>query len=302
MKKTNLEKENEFKSYHPLISFIYFCIVIGISMFSMNPVFLGLSFVSSWVYSIILKGKKAVKFNICFCIPIIIIMTLINGLSTHNGMTILFYLNNNAITLEAILYGLASSVMLCSVIIWFSCYNVVITSDKIIYLFGRIAPVLALTISMCFRFIPLLKNRFKEINQGQKCMGRDISSGSIIFKIRQFFKQVSILIAWSLEEAIETSDSMEARGYGLKGRTSFHLYHFEKRDLLALIYILIVSIMPIISCITGKTDIYYYPKIVFTKLEIMTIISMITYLLLLLFPVIIEVKGARKWKKFNLEM
>ena len=30
--------------------------------------------------------------------------------------------------------------------------------------------------------------------------------------------------------AIETSDSMRSRGYGLKGRTAFSIYHFTRKD------------------------------------------------------------------------
>lgn len=302
MKENYLKEESEFGRFHPLVNFIYFAIVIGITMFSMNPFSLGLTFIASWIYSVLLKGVNALKFNCCFFIPVALIMTIVNMIFTHNGVTVLFYLNNNAITLESILFGIASSIMLISIIIWVSCYNEIITSDKLIYLFGRVTPVLALTVSMCFRFIPLLKSRFKEINQGQKCMGRDITSGSIIFRIRQLLKEISILIAWSLEEAIETSDSMEARGYGLKGRTSFHLYHLEKRDLVCIIIILSMGITTIISCATGRMDIYYYPLIVFPKTDVLIVVSGVAYTILLLLPSGIHLRGKRKWKQYKLEI
>ena len=302
MKYNNIEEESEFGKFHPLVNFIYFTIVIVLTMFSMNPIYLILTFIASWTYSIVLKGIKGLKFNIALSIPVMAIMTFINTFFTHNGKTVLFYLNNNAITLEALYYGIASSVMLISIIIWFSCYNVILTSDKIIYLFGRIVPVLGLTISMCFRYVPLLRKRFKEINEGQKSMGRNLSEGSLIFRIRQFFKELSILISWSLEEAIETSDSMEARGYGLKGRTSFHLYHFEKRDIQGIILIILLGIMPLILCFMGKTDIYYYPTIMFPKTDILQISSIVMYFIILTIPTIIDVRGRKKWNKYNLEM
>lgn len=96
-----------------------------------------------------------------------------------------------------------------------------ITPDKFLYLFGRVLPVLSLLLSMSFRFIPLLKNRYREISMGQRCMGRQ--GGGLIQRGRLLAKKVSILISWSLEAAIETSDSMESRGYGLKGRTLLSL-------------------------------------------------------------------------------
>ena len=50
-----------FSTYHPVINFIYFVIVIGLSMFFMHPVFLVISLICSMAYGIYLKGKKAMK-------------------------------------------------------------------------------------------------------------------------------------------------------------------------------------------------------------------------------------------------
>ena len=57
-----------------------------------------------------------------------------------------------------------------------------------------------------------------------------MSNGKLIKKIRYGLTILSILITWALENAIDTSDSMRARGYGLKGRSAFSIYHFDRRD------------------------------------------------------------------------
>lgn len=109
-----------------------FDVVVLISMFSMSPVFLVLSFFTGFGYSVILGGWKSIRFNLIFAVPVLFFTMIINPLSNHRGVTVLFYLNDNAITLEAILYGLASAAMLVSVVMWFSCFNKIMTSDKII--------------------------------------------------------------------------------------------------------------------------------------------------------------------------
>ena len=38
------------------------------------------------------------------------------------------------------------------------------------------------------------------------------------------------MISWSLENSMELSSSMRARGYGLHGRTNFSLFKFGARD------------------------------------------------------------------------
>ena len=300
MFKDGLGEGSTFAGCHPAVNLIFFLFTIGITMFSMSPVFLAATLVFSWLYSILLNGKKAIKSNLLFTLPIVVIMAVINTFFTHNGATVLFYVNNSRITLEALLYGLAAAVLLSSIIVWFSCFNVVMTSDKLIYIFGKAAPVLGLTLSMIFRFIPLLKARFREISMGQRCMGRHVTGG-FMAKLRQVTKEVSILISWSLEAAIETSDSMEARGYGLPGRTSFHLFKMTPTDKVLLTGISISGIIAAVGCALGKTSIYYYPKVVLGQWDIMTVITFAAYIALLAVPVIADILGEIKWQQYRLE-
>ena len=44
--------------------------------------------------------------------------------------------------------------MLLSVILWFSVFNSVFDSEKLIYIFGRFLPRLALLLSMVLHFVP----------------------------------------------------------------------------------------------------------------------------------------------------
>lgn len=284
-----------FYRTHPLLNFAYFAFIIGVTMFSNHPFFLASSFIMSWCYSILLRGSKAIRFNCLVLLPAMLITILLNTLNVHNGVTVLFYLNGNRITLEAIAYGCVSAFMLTSVIIWFSCFSVIVTEDKFIYLFGRVAPVIALTLSMILRFIPLLKNRFKEISAAQRCMGRGGNGQGVIAKIRQFAKEISILIAWSLEASIESADSMEARGYGLHGRTSFHLFRLagEERWILALMLLLggVVSV----ACAKGYTNIYYYPTILLPQMSLFQIVSFVAFWILMLTAVALDIRGMRQW-------
>ena len=301
MFKDGLGEGSTFAGCHPAVNLIFFLFTIGITMFSMSPVFLSATLVFSWLYSILLNGKKAIKSNFLVTLPIVVIMAVINTFFTHNGATVLFYVNNSRITLEALLYGLAAAVLLSSIIVWFSCFNVVMTSDKLIYIFGKAAPVLGLTLSMIFRFIPLLKARFREISMGQRCMGRHVAGG-FLAKLRQVTKEVSILISWSLEAAIETSDSMEARGYGLHGRTSFHLFKMTPTDKALLTGISISGLIAASGCILGKTSIYYYPKVVLGQWDVLTVITFAAYVLMLAVPLITDIFGEIKWQQYRLEI
>ena len=247
----------------------------------------------------LLNGLRHFRFVLLICLPILLFTSVINPLFNHKGVTVLFYLNGNPVTLEAIWYGLAAAVMLVSVVAWFSCFNKVVTSDKFIYLFGRILPVLSLVLSMCLRYVPLLKNRFREISEGQKCMGRNYGIRQPVKKLRQLARELSILIAWTLETSIETADSMEARGYGLRGRTSFHLFKFTRRDAGAAACIFLLMTVVAVGCVYGINSIYYYPAVTFLHPFEATLPVACAYFLLLALPIFIDIRGERQWAKLS---
>ena len=288
--------KDTFSTYHPVINFTYFIAVILFTMFFMHPIFLGISLIASIVYSIRLKGLRALKFNILYMIPTLIIVALINMLLNHQGATILLYINDNPITLESIVYGIASSVMFISVIIWFSCYNEIMTSDKFIYLFGRIIPSTSMIFSMVLRFVPKFKAQIKEISNGQRCIGRDVSVGNIFQRARNGIEIVSILVTWALENAIDTADSMKSRGYGLKGRTSFSLYYFDKRDKSVLTILLSLIGVIIVGAVLGENSIIYYPQIKAGQVTAVSVIVYAAYFLLSILPIILDLVEEIRWR------
>ena len=291
---------NEFKGYHPIVNFTYFAFVIGFSMFFMNPVCLVISFISAFCYSVILDGKKAVRTNLLYMLPVMITTALLNPLFNHQGITMLLYLpSGNPLTLESIIYGVSASVMLVTVICWFSCYNKVMTIDKFVYLFGRIMPSLSLVFSMTLRFVPKFSEQLKNVTKAQKCIGRDLSSGGIIKRVKYGLAILSSMITWALENAIETSDSMKARGYGLSGRTAFSIFVFDKRDKLLLFVIVFSGLYILVGKIFGKLDFSYFPQITGEKISLYGISIFFIYLILCILPVIIEIREVLKWKSLK---
>ncbi len=287
---------SEFKTYHPIVNFTYFVFVIGFSCFFMHPACLCISLVSGFAYSVILKGKKTIKNNIIYMLPMIILMALINPIFNHEGATIIKYLpDGNPLTLESIIYGLCAAVMIISVICHFSCYNEVMTSDKFLYLFGKIIPAMSLIISMTLRFVPKFSAQLKVVTNAQRCMGRDVSNGSIIKRARNGLTILSIMTTWALENAIETADSMKSRGYGIPGRTAFSIFTFDKRDKKALICIFLLGIYTFTGNLMGGMYFNFFPSMQATEVTPFSISVFVAYLLLCIYPIIIEMWEVRKW-------
>ena len=290
---------NEFAKYHPLINFIYFTAVIVFSMIFVHPICLVTSLLCSAIYSIILNGKKALKF-IAMLLPLMLISALINPAFNHEGVTVIAYLpSGNPLTLESILYGIVAASMVATVICWFSCFNKIMTSDKFIYLFGRIIPSLSLILSMTFRFVPKFKEQVQEVSNAQKSMGRDSSEGSVFARVKNSIRILSAVITWSLENAIDTSDSMKSRGYGLTGRTAYSNYVFDKRDVTALIYLAVTIIYFLIGALLGKIHYRYFPSMRGTDMSFYSTSIFISYIMICIMPIIIEIWEELKWRKLK---
>lgn len=295
--------KDAFSNYHPVVNFLYFAFVFGFSMVFMHPVCLLISLICAIIYSIKLKGKKAIKFNLLVLLPIIIVTALINPAFNHEGATIITYLHTgNPLTLESIAYGLGAATMLGAIFTWFSSYNEIMTSDKFVYLFGRIIPGLSLILSMALRFVPKFKAQIKVVSEAQRSIGRDISNGGVFERIRHGLTILSIMITWALENSIETADSMKSRGYGLPGRTAFSIYRFEKRDKLAIISISLLGGYILLGGIMGGFKWRYFPTMKGQGLGLFSISLWIAYITLCIIPIIINRQEEIQWESTQLKV
>lgn len=286
-----------FSSYHPILNFGFFIIVMAFSMLFLQPVYLGISLAASFCYSIYLNGKKGLLFNLGLALPMIILGTLFNPLFNHEGATILWYFpSGNPLTLESIYYGLASATMIASVIVWFSCYNAIMTSDKFIYLFGRLIPSISLIFSMVLRLVPKFKNQAKVIINGQKCIGRDPMNGNLKQRLQNGTRIISILTTWALENGIETADSMRARGYGLKGRTSFSTFRFDSRDKIAAVIMVLMLVIVFVPIATGTVYITYYPLLIMNEPTAGAVLNYIAFGILCFMPLALDLVEDIKWR------
>lgn len=288
--------KDAFSGYHPLVNFLYFGLVLAFSMIFMHPVCLGISLVCAAAYSILLNGRRAMRFGLLYMLPMFLAAALVNPAFNHEGGTILGYLpDGNPLTLESVAYGIAAAAMLISVISWFSCYSAVMTSDKFVYLLGRIIPAMSLILSMTLRFVPRFTAQIRVVSNAQKCIGRDVSNGSLLQRARNGVTILSIMVTWALENAIETADSMKSRGYGLHGRTAFSIYRFDKRDRAALVFLLFCGTHIVAGALLGGVHWRYFPTMRGAAAGAYPLSIFFFYFALCIAPVVINLMEDRKW-------
>ncbi|MEF9920392.1 MAG: energy-coupling factor transporter transmembrane component T [Erysipelotrichaceae bacterium] len=287
---------NEFSRLHPLVLFSFFLSVILLTMIQTHPVYIIISLFAAKLCFYKMLGFKAYCKRMMYHLIIFLIVGLSNPIFSHRGATILFYLNDNPITLESIIYGFVFAAMLIAVLIWCEILQKVMSSDKIMYLFSKSIPAFALMFSMTLRFIPKFSKQLKEIRDAQKLLGNDISEGSLIHRIKSGVRILSMLITYAFETSVDSADSMKARGYGLKHRTSFTTYSFTKRDRIYLIGLGTIAVFCFIALNNQFGFFNYYPKISTLSIQRLDLILYILYALLFNFAFIYEKREEAKWK------
>lgn len=283
-----------FEEYNPIVTALYFLASSGIAMFCRNPVLLLLSLSGALLYYFIRNKLHNAKSHL-FSLGLFLVMILINPLVSHNGVTVLFLINHNPITLEATVYGIASGVMVLAVLYWFRSFTQLMTSDKLLYLFGKLSPKLALVLSMGLRYVPLFTNQAVKINQTQTALGL-YKDDNIIDRYKGGLRVFSVMISWALENGIITADSMSARGYGIGKRSNFSIFRFRRADILLLFIASFLFALTLFSIGSGALDFAYYPAIQSTDLSPTALLGYLSYGILTLLPTIIEAEEKFKWK------
>lgn len=286
-----------FSTYHPLALLFYYLAVLLFAMFTMHPMLLLASFAGSVLFFCCMYAARPaiIGRNLVYYLFLFFLLAVINPLFSHDGERILFFLNDNPVTVEAIVYGGAVALLMISVIFWFKCCNEVMTSDKLLYLFGKAIPKLSLILSMALRFVPLFKRQIRKINQAQKTMGL-YTSESRVDKLCSCFRVFGAVLTWSLENAVDTADSMKARGYGLKGRTNFSIFRFRARDGIFMSVTGGLGLILLAGICTGAFSFHYYPTIAPIRTGGRQIGYYLAGFVLMLMPAIIEIKENLKWK------
>lgn len=288
-----------FAEYHPIVNMLFFVTVIGTAMFVMHPIYSGISFVAAAAYHIYLKGRNGLMM-VAAMIPLFLLTSLINPLFSHEGVTLICYLpTGNPLTLESILYGLVSGLMIVTVVMWFSAFNCIMTEDKILCVAGELFPSLGMVISMVLRFIPKFSNQAKKVVNANKALGvNEVGKGA---HLRKGMKVFGIMTTWSLENSVITADSMKARGYGSGKRTSFTMYCFTVRDGILLGIIGILFLWDIWILTSGNVDYSFYPTFHMVKAKgIYEYIGIYgSHMILCFLPLFVHLKEDVKWHRLQ---
>lgn len=289
--------KDEFSTYHPITNMIFFFGVIILDMFFIHPAFVALAIVISVIYLLTLKKGKALR-ELLYMLILFAFLSAINPFFDRMGATVLFHIFHRPYTLEALIYGMTLAGMAVSVLCWFACYNSIMTSDKFIFLFGKIIPAVSLVLSMILRLIPNFIRKTKQISSARASIGMAGSSSSgRLERIRNGTQTLSALTGWALEGGIITADSMRSRGYGTGKRTNFAKYRVDARNIILFIIMLLLIAVTIFCAAKGSTKAEFVPFFTMTWFgDFYMTLGISAYGILMIIPVVLEFKEKIKWR------
>lgn len=286
-----------FDSCHPAVRLFFFVSVILTACYFNQPVFLAIGWLCPFLYSVFLSGRRALRFDSALLI-LSGLFTVFYASVSHFGVTALAVNRvGNTITLEALLFGLSVAVRASAVLMWLFCLHEVVSSDQVIYLFGRISPRLSLFLSILLRMVPRLRIRRRCIDDAQRAVGMGAGEGNLFRRIRRRGRENSILLTWLNDSLIESAASMKCRGYSLPGRTAFSIYRFDYRD--RIFVILMGSCLSVLAAgvLLDQTRILYRPEIIMNRITPASFLFYGAYAAFCLMPMIVRHHTERQFRR-----
>lgn len=283
-----------FSRCHPAVCFAFFAFAIVLSVIMVHPAYLAVSVICAAAYYLALKGRKGRK-AVLGMIPLFAVVSVLNPIFNTMGDTVLCSLFGRPFTYESLFYGMCIAAMLVSVLLWFMCYGIVMTSDKFTALFANMIPSLSLILVMVLRLVPAYGRKARQISGARQCIGMS-GSGTRRERLQGSVTVLSALTGWALEGSVVTADSMRARGYGVGKRANFQIYRFTLRDgIIALLLLLWIAVV-IAATAAGASQATFLPVLNIAAIRgILPICGLSAWGLFLLLPTFLHLHEVILW-------
>ena len=257
-----------------------------VTMLRVHPVVSLLSMCSGALSLLLYGGRGELRALLRFCLPVGLLLILFNLAFNRNGVTVLFYIGDAAVTLESILYALFTAFAFCGAVLWFSFFCAFLDSDRVYRLFARFSKGLAVIFSLSLALVPKILEKYEEIKLQER------AETDKKHRFTQNILQLSALFSWVLEDSFETAVSMKARGALLKEKRQTQKQKATVADIL--LWILCVACVAIMF-FSPPMLAEIYPKFR-QEAYLQNSISYIPLFLLYFSPVIFKIWEVTKWK------
>ena len=276
---------------------LYYTLIMVFGVLIKHPVHLAIILAGGVAMAWIVAGAKTMLRTLGYALIMDVLIILINPLVSKEGMTKIMEIGTFYVTLESVVYGAVSALMLTAVFMWFVSFNAVMTGDKYIYVLGRFLPSFSLLISLTLRLIPELNREYERERNYAKSLGLFLDDG-FKNKFRLSMYALRGVIRHSIENSGIRADSMEARGYGIAHRSSYLKYKVRCTDIIFFVCSILLGTSIIAFHVIDADFASYYPIINIKISGTYAILSIVSIALFVLVPIVYELREVARWKRY----
>jgi energy-coupling factor transport system permease protein len=161
------------------------------------------------------EESRSIKISFWRLLAVILLFSILfNLLLVHVGQTVLFRLPQNLwlvggpLTLEAVIYGAISALILITLLAVFMAYNSVVSTSDLIALAPRALANVGIVVLIAVSYVPETLNQLQRVREAQALRGHKVRG------IRDWQPIIIPLLVGGLERSMNLAETMVARGYG----------------------------------------------------------------------------------------
>lgn len=273
------------KGLHVSVLSIYALIIMSMAFLTQDPIILLGLLVTEILLLVSLKKINVVKRTFKIFWPLLILTILINLIFSSAGVYVLFSVFNKVITLENIIYSSLFGVKLLVVIYIFYIIEILIDSDSAVSYFSAKMPKTTLLFMVCFKLIPNMRKKLRDLKDIYTVRGVDFESKSRFDRIKAQIPLLMVVIEEALESSFDIAESAYTKGFLTAKRTVFMNRKLNFIDLIISSGCSITFVIFIVLKSLGKLDYDVYENYIYSfrvsSIVIMLSIAFITVLIYL---------------------
>lgn len=280
-----------FQTSHPAVGGLCVAAILLLGMFVFQPVYLVTSLVGALCFCLSSLGARATLRKLLWVVPMLVLVCAVNPLFSASGSTELVRVGAMVVYAESLAYGACMGAMLAATILWFEALALVVPSDRMLATAGRVLPTVSLMVSVAAGLVPQLMRKATSTNVTlDACTCANTSLG----RRGRVRRTSTMLVSWAMEDSLERSDAMRARGWGATDRrTSYRTYRMRTGDLVALACLTLLAAASALLGSVAASQWTFYP----TMPRLIVWWGYVPYAILSLLPTILTMVERVRWHR-----
>lgn len=293
----NHRHPDAFSALHPVLNLFFFLSALVWTVVLRHPAYVPVSLLAGAAYYRCLVGRRAWR-RFAGLVLLLAALAVLNPLFNPRGEHCLFTLFGRPYTLESLCFGAVTAGMFCGALLWFFCYQQVVTEDKLTAVLSGRFPSLSLLLVMVLRLVPAVARKAGQISSARRCIGLG-SGASRSARLREGMTTLSALSSAMLEGSVITADSMSARGYGTGPTTGYLRWNWHGKDGCTFALVVLLTVLTALGFAGGAMQTNFFPCLAFAPLQGAKGLVFFGYVLLLWLPTLLHLQEELKWHFLN---